>query len=58
MRRPADPEGSLERQQIEALVADSLHVLSGQRQRHVIEQRYGLNGCEMSTLRGAGRGLA
>lgn len=45
----SDPEGSLERQQIEALVADSLHVLS-ERQRHVIEQRYGLNGCEMSTL--------
>lgn len=45
----SDPEGSLERQQIEALVADSLHVLS-ERQRHVIERRYGLNGCEMSTL--------
>ena len=45
----SDPEGSLERQQIETLVADSLHVLS-ERQRHVIERRYGLNGCEMSTL--------
>ncbi|WP_415033399.1 RNA polymerase sigma factor RpoS [Azonexus sp.] len=45
----SDPESSLERQQIETLVAASLHELT-ERQRYIIERRYGLNGCDTETL--------
>ncbi len=45
----SDPEGNVERQQIEALIDNGLSELT-ERQRRIVERRYGLNGCDMATL--------